>query len=161
MLINKNSLIAALLIFLFGFIYLYAFLSAWRDDLQFYFKAKSEVVKVEKVSVTVRRVGNPAFPGYTYEVEEELVLLTNNGARVVSGTFFGGELEAQANAASLKAIEKQKIKIYLSPQLPTHYAFELKFPWLRLVAMVVPFLVLILPTGAAIFYYFFERKRKR
>jgi hypothetical protein len=162
MLLNGYQLTASALIFIAGCMLSFFVFIGWRNDLLFYFTAKKEIVLVESVKSNMEMLYSPvtqAAPSYV--ARSDLVLETSYGRRIASEEFYGTKESVEMHVIELKSREKQKVELFISAKVPSHHAFELGFPFRRMMFFLVWLILLVIPAGGVIIYYFYERKRKK
>lgn len=156
---NRLNVIAVVLLLVFGLVAFGFLLSFFYSDLDFYFNAKREVVVVERVDIQAEYVSDPIHASQSVALTSELTLSTPKGPRIVWESVSGSRDFAQQRAQELRALQGRSVSLFLKDDHPNSFAISMAFPWVRVLSLLTPLLLLILPSALALRHHFASRRK--
>lgn len=154
---NRKSLMAAYLFLLMGGFVFYILLIEFHSELDFYLTANKKNVYVQNVEINITRTSDPIHAINGYQANSSLILLIDSKKKYVSEIFTGTQTDILSYKSNLNSINKKYVDIYLSEKYVNLFSLKLMFPWRGLISLLLPILILIIPSTLAVRYYFKQK----
>lgn len=158
---NGRAFIAALLIFLTGLVLTGLLSRLVAEDLRFIFCSRSQLVVIKDVDYQLEKVGDPVHATSSLEAKIYLKVVHNERTIFLNETYINNEKVVFKRLEDLQRRSGQVSELWLCDQFPSRFALESKIPWKGLSAVLLAFLVLVLPAGGAMIHYIRKEKKKK
>ncbi|WAC71268.1 hypothetical protein OU995_16920 [Roseateles sp. SL47] len=157
---NRLNTVAAILILALGVATFGALLAMFLNDLAFHLKATPQVVTVQRVDVHAELVSDSVKVNPSVALTSELMLSTPKGERMVAESLLDSREVTDTRAQMLRSLQGHSTSLFLSDSHPHRFATQLQFPWLSAVALLLPVVLMILPSALALLHHYGSRRQQ-
>ena len=130
------------------------------DDLVFYFTAEKKLVYVNDVRSVVQDVATDVTTSFPYyDVEISISTKVDGLPKYFIEHYQSTKEDINKHIVDREKLRHTKTWLYLSDRTPSYFATDNTFPTTRLLAMLTPLIVLILPMSTVFYLYYVKKFR--